>query len=204
MPSGSHDVSRISLNRTQKELELIFVFLMTMPTIPCVYYGDEIGMEYIAGLASKEGGYSRTGSRTPMQWSTEKNAGFSKANKAQLYLPIKTPYKINVQAQRSDPNSLLNKVRQLIDIRKKSPALRPNSKFEIIYAKSKRYPFVYLRNNGKETYLVVLNPSDDKEVMDLNICKNMICKAENGVKIKKTNCGINLHMEPISYGIFCI
>ena len=73
---------------TTDEMKLAFTFLLTMPGCPFIYYGDEIGMRYMHGLKSKEGGYERTGSRTPMQWSCATNAGFSAARPDDLYLPI--------------------------------------------------------------------------------------------------------------------
>ena len=61
-----------------------------MPGAPFIYYGDEIGMRYVEGLTSVEGGYGRTGSRSPMQWNATKNAGFSTAESENLYIPIDT------------------------------------------------------------------------------------------------------------------
>ena len=83
---------------------------MTMPGIPFVYYGDEIGMEYIPDMPSKEGGFTRTGSRTPMQWKKGKNAGFSDGAKELLYLPV-NENGVNVE------NSLLMKILCLIKLR---------------------------------------------------------------------------------------
>ena len=71
-----------------EEMTFAFAFLLTMPGCPFIYYGDEIGMRYMDGMPSKEGGYDRTGSRTPMQWDHSANAGFSSAAPANLYLPI--------------------------------------------------------------------------------------------------------------------
>ena len=66
--------------------------LLTMPGVPFIYYGDEIGMKFLPEVPNKEGGtlgkVQRCGSRTPMQWSKEKNAGFSTAPADELYLPI--------------------------------------------------------------------------------------------------------------------
>jgi len=111
--SSNHDFTRISVNRTQKEIELVFVFMLTMPAVPFIYYGDEIGMKYQRNLPSKEGGYERTGSRTPMHWLSDNNAGFSSATADKLYLPVGSEYKkLNVDYQNKIPHSLLNKVRQ--------------------------------------------------------------------------------------------
>ena len=68
------------------ELKVAFAFLLSMPGAPFIYYGDEIGMRYVEGLTSVEGGYSRTGSRSPMQWDDGVNAGFSTASAQKLYI----------------------------------------------------------------------------------------------------------------------
>ncbi|KFI48096.1 alpha-amylase family glycosyl hydrolase [Bifidobacterium biavatii] len=88
IPSGNHDMVRMRDTLTPDEMKLAFAFLMTMPGCPFVYYGDEIGMAYVHGLRSKEGGYERTGARTPMQWDDSTNAGFSAARRGDLYLPL--------------------------------------------------------------------------------------------------------------------
>ena len=63
IPSGNHDMIRMRDTLTTDEMKLAFTFLLTMPGCPFIYYGDEIGMRYMHGLKSKEGGYERTGSR---------------------------------------------------------------------------------------------------------------------------------------------
>ena len=83
--TGNHDMQRLAYRRTHEEVKVCMAFLFTMPGVPFVYYGDEIGMDYIEGLPSKEGGYIRTGCRTPMQWNDEKNHGFSESDTP--YLP---------------------------------------------------------------------------------------------------------------------
>ena len=75
IPSGNHDMSRIALTLDETEMKLAFAFLLSMPGAPFIYYGDEIGMRYVKGLTSVEGGYGRTGSRSPMQWDSGVNAG---------------------------------------------------------------------------------------------------------------------------------
>jgi glycosidase len=89
IPSGNHDTTpRLGNGRTPRSSELAFLLLLTLPGVPFIYYGDEIGMHSPVGLKSKEGGYGRTGARTPMQWDSTPNAGFSSASKEQLYLPV--------------------------------------------------------------------------------------------------------------------
>jgi maltose alpha-D-glucosyltransferase/alpha-amylase len=160
-PTGNHDTfPRISENRSVADMEMIYLFLMTMPGVPYIYYGDEIGMCAIHGLVSKEGGYQRTGSRTPMQWDNSVNAGFSQASASQLYLPVDDkPDRPNVAAQDHDPDSLLNRVRRLVDLRKKHPALCASGQFSVVCAEAGKYPFVYKRSTAQETILVGVNPA---------------------------------------------
>lgn len=68
IPSGNHDMSRISQRLDKKEIKLAFSFILTMPGAPFIYYGDEIGMRHLEGAKSVEGGFERTASRSPMQW----------------------------------------------------------------------------------------------------------------------------------------
>ncbi len=86
IPSGNHDMPRLARGRDMRDLKICFAFLLTMPGAPFLYYGDEIGMRYLAGLSSVEGGYFRTGSRSPMQW--EKRTGFGFTSSAKSYIPF--------------------------------------------------------------------------------------------------------------------
>ena len=108
--SGNHDLPRISVGRDDDELKCAFAMILALPNVPLIYYGDEIGMGYNERL-NKDGGYRRTGSRTPMQWSSDKNAGFSSAQK--LYLPINRDYnKRNIDNYSKDEKSLYNTVKR--------------------------------------------------------------------------------------------
>ena len=158
IPSGNHDLPRVSLGRTQEDLKLIFAFLLTMPGIPLIYYGDEIGMRYRADVVSKEGGYRRTGSRTPMQWTSGKNLGFSEGREEDLYLPIdKSEDAPNVEAQLADKNSLIHTVRKLIRLRKQAPVLWTDGEVEFYNHENGGYPLIYTRTYGDETYLICIN-----------------------------------------------
>jgi maltose alpha-D-glucosyltransferase/alpha-amylase len=75
LPSSNHDFVR-PRHRDDDDLKVLYTFLLTWPQLPFIYYGDEIGMRYVAGLTSKEGGFERTGSRTPMQWDDTALCGF--------------------------------------------------------------------------------------------------------------------------------
>jgi maltose alpha-D-glucosyltransferase/alpha-amylase len=162
VPIGNHDLSRIrSHGRNQQDLEVIFAFLLTMPGVPFIYYGDEIGMRQLTGIRTIEGAYGgRAGNRTPMQWSSAKNAGFSTAEPEKLYFPVDpNADSPNVAAQENDPNSLLNRVRKLIQLRKQQKALISYAEFVPVYAKENEYPFIYARAYEDEMILVILNPA---------------------------------------------
>lgn len=161
IPSGNHDIVRLACGRTQEDLKVAFAFLLTMPGIACIYNGDEIGMAHVRGLASKEGGYGRTGARTPMQWDSSESAGFSIADAARFYLPLDpSPNRPNVAAQESDAASLLNFLRELTSLRQKHPSLRAGSGLTVLHDSNKGYPFVYLRHAGEQRIMVALNPSN--------------------------------------------
>ena len=145
-------------------------FLFTMPGVPFVYYGDEIGMDFIEGLTSKEGGYIRTGARTPMQWNNEKNHGFSVSDTP--YLP--TDKRIGaptVDEQINDDNSLLSFVKRLITLHKEESALHADSPIRIL---NTEYPFVFERGVGEDAIVVAINPSDKEYSLNIPCAKEII------------------------------
>jgi len=160
IPTGNHDINpRLSKGRTMDELKLVFLFILTMPGVPFIYYGDEIGMRSF-DLPSKEGGYTRTGARTPMQWSGALNAGFSTTAPGRLYLPIDaSPDRPTVESQEQDPDSLLQHVRKLVAIRKSHPALQASAPFEVLFAQPGVYPLVFQRSGAEGTFIIAVNPS---------------------------------------------
>jgi len=161
IPTGNHDVPpRLAEDRTRAELRCALLFLFTLPGIPFIYYGDEIGMRHAYGLASREGGYERTGVRTPMQWDNGPNAGFSSAEPSQLYLPVETnPGNRTVTAAERDQDSVLHFVRRLVQLRKCFPALGSDGDFQCVYAEGGAYPFVFERSANGECFWVAVNPS---------------------------------------------
>ncbi|TDC18613.1 oligo-1,6-glucosidase [Streptomyces sp. 8K308] len=159
LPTANHDFSRLACGpRTAEQLPAAFAFQLTWPTLPAIYYGDEIGMRFVPDLPDHEGSqlserYNRAGSRTPMQWDDSPNAGFSTAPADQLYLPIDPdPNRPTVAAQRADGGSLLHLVRRLIALRKATPELGAGSQVEVLHT---GYPLTYLRGGR---YLIVVNP----------------------------------------------
>ncbi len=160
IPSGNHDMDRMARTLDEKEMKLAFMFLLTMPGVPFVYYGDEIGMHYVENLKSVEGGYGRTGSRSPMQWDNSTNAGFSSAPSDMLYIKQDSSRsKINVENEERDENSLLNTVKKLISLRRENAALMNTADFKILYCEKGEYPLIYARETEGEKIIVALNPS---------------------------------------------
>jgi len=162
LPLGNHDLSRLNIKRSTDDLEIIYAFSLTMPGVPFMFYGNEIGMRQLYGLPYVEGAYKpRAGGRTPMQWTSGKNRGFSEADPERLYLPVdEAPDAPNVADQEQDPQSLLNRVRRLIQLKKSEKAFKAYAEFVPVYAKPDTYPFVYARANGDDAALVILNPAD--------------------------------------------
>ena len=109
-------------------------------------------------LTSKEGGYNRTGSRTPMQWDHTPNAGFSAASPEKLYIPQDPDEnRPTVEKQMADEHSLWREVQALIALRKAHPALNNCGGYELVSA---GYPLVYRRSAPGENITVIVNPAD--------------------------------------------
>lgn len=214
LPLGNHDNARLGNRRSDKELEIIYAFGFTMPGVPFLYYGNEIGMRQLPGnWPQVEGAYQpRNGARTPMQWSDGKNLGFSTADASKLYLPVDpSPDAPNVEAQEKDPNSLLNKTRSLIKLRHSEPALANYAEFVPIYPAADAsspdvYPFVYARAAGKDVVLVMLNPKAEASEATFNINvkfkKTKLLAGDHfDIKYNKQNGEMTIHMPPTSYAI---
>jgi maltose alpha-D-glucosyltransferase/alpha-amylase len=164
MITGNHDTKRCSFNLDDTERRLAFSMIFTMPGAPFLYYGDEIGMAY-RWLPTKEGGYHRTGSRTPMQWSNGKNLGFSDAEAEKLYLPVDpNPMGSTVESQEADENSMLHYVRSLIALRQANPDLGNYSSFAVYSARKGSRLFAYKRG----ALLVAVNPGAESKKLKLD------------------------------------
>ena len=158
----NHDTLRPRFNMNYDELKLAYAFLFTMPGVPFLYYGDEIGMRYL-DLPTKEGGYFRTGSRTPMQWDNTKNLGFSEGCADALYLPVDPAEDApTVAAQENDPDSLLNTVRAILKLRHSEEDLQADAPYETVCAE-KGKPFVYRRGR----LLAAVNPAGEPLSADI-------------------------------------
>jgi maltose alpha-D-glucosyltransferase/alpha-amylase len=154
------------MDNDRRRIELLNSLLLTLPGTPVIYYGDEIGMGDNVHLGD------RNGVRTPMQWNGDRNAGFSTAEPARLYLPpITDPVygyqAVNVEAQRRSPASLLQTIRRLIAARKTSRAFG-RGRVEFLRPANQRV-LAYLRRHGSEVLLIVNNLSASAQPVELDL-----------------------------------
>ncbi|MFC0009896.1 maltose alpha-D-glucosyltransferase [Devosia nitrariae] len=156
------------LQNDRRKIELMNSLLMSMPGTPIVYYGDEIGMgdNYYLG--------DRDGVRTPMQWSADRNADFSRVNPQQLYLPtIQDPIygyqAINVETQQSDPSSLLNWMRRMIAVRQQHKAFGRGS-MTLLYPRNRKI-LAYVREHEGERILCVANLSRAAQAVEIDLSR---------------------------------
>lgn len=199
IPTGNHDLPRYSLGRTEEELKVVNAFLTTMPNIPFYYYGDEIGLRYQKNLPSKEGGYNRTGSRTPMQWSNRKNKGFSEGDAQNLYLPVDTSEEApTVEEQMNRSGSLLNTIRELLVFRKSHEVFGVDAPVEFLNREDHGYPLVYRRKTENESYIVAINPSGKEQRIRCLQGKKYQTALQNKAIIRESE---DFLMAPVSYWI---
>ncbi len=154
------------MDNDRRKIELMNSILLSMPGTPIIYYGDEIGMGDNIYLGD------RTGVRTPMQWTPDRNGGFSRADPAQLYLPaIMDPVygfsAINVEAQTRSLSSLLNWMKRLIGVRKSSNVFGRGT-LTFIRPKN-RAVFSYIRQLDGEAILCVANLSRTAQAVELDL-----------------------------------
>lgn len=159
------------MERDRRRVELLNSLLLSMPGTPTLYYGDEIGMGDNIYLGDRDG------VRTPMQWSIDRNGGFSRADPASLVLPpIMDPLygyqSVNVETQSGDPHSLLNWTRRMLAVRKQSKAfgrgtlkmLSPSNRRILAYTRE------YTGPDGKhEIILCVANVSRSAQAAELDL-----------------------------------
>ena len=156
------------VDNDRRKMELLNSILFTMPGSPFIYYGDEIGMGDNIYLGD------RNGVRTPMQWSGDRNAGFSTADPELLYSPlISNPvygYQIvNVESQERTPSSLLNTMKKLIAARKKYKAFGRGT-IEFLQPRNGTC-LVYIRSYQDENLLIVQNLSDSPQPVELDLSR---------------------------------
>ncbi len=154
------------LDNDRRKIELMNALLLSMPGTPVLYYGDELGMgdNYYLG--------DRDGVRTPMQWSADRNGGFSRANPQALYLPpIQDPVygfqAVNVEAQQNEASSLLNWTRRMIGVRKQHEAFGRGT-LSLLYPRNRKI-LAYVRRYGEEDILCVANLSRQAQATEIDL-----------------------------------
>ena len=158
-PLMENDVERIKLMNS---------LLFSMPGSPIIYYGDEIGMGDNIYLGD------RNGVRTPMQWTPDRNAGFSRADPQRLFLPVNQDpiygyQAVNVEAQLREPNSLLNWMRRLLAVRKTSHAFGRGRL--VMLRPGNRKVLAYLRELDSEAILCVANLGRSAQPVELDLAR---------------------------------
>jgi maltose alpha-D-glucosyltransferase/alpha-amylase len=156
------------LGNNRRRIELMKGLLLSLPGTPVIYYGDEIGMGDNVYVGD------RNGVRTPMQWSGDRNAGFSSANRQQLYLPVITDPEyhyeaVNVEAQQANPHSLLWWMKRLLDLRRRHKAFSRGS-LEFLHPENRKI-LAFLRELEDETILVVANLSRFVQHTELDLSR---------------------------------
>jgi maltose alpha-D-glucosyltransferase / alpha-amylase len=154
------------VDHSRRRLELLTSLLFSFPGTPIIYYGDEIGMGDNVYLGD------RNGVRTPMQWTGDRNAGFSRADPAMLYAPpIMDPVygyqAVNVEAQQRNPSSLLNWMRRMIALRKKHKTFGRGT-FQFLPSKNPRV-LTYVRRWEGEAILCVASLSRFVQPVELDL-----------------------------------
>ncbi|MFD1330523.1 maltose alpha-D-glucosyltransferase [Methylopila musalis] len=154
------------MERDRRRVELMNSLLLSMPGTPVIYYGDEIGMGDNIHLGDRDG------VRTPMQWSIDRNGGFSRADFASLVLPpIMDPlygyFAVNVESQARDPHSLLNWTRRMLATRRQHPAFGRGT-IRFLFPQNRRV-LAYLREHEGETILCVANMGRSPQAVELDL-----------------------------------
>ena len=154
------------LENDRRKIELMNSLLFSLPGTPIIYYGDEIGMGDNVYLGDRDG------VRTPMQWSPDRNGGFSRADPSQLYLPpiMDSVYgyaAVNVEAQERNASSLLNWMKRMLSMRQQNKALRTGA-LRFLYPGNRKV-LAYLRESDGEVILCVANLSHSAQAVELDL-----------------------------------
>ncbi len=152
------------LQNNRRKIELLMILLFSLPGTPILYYGDELGMGDNIYLGDRDG------VRTPMQWSADKNAGFSRANPQKLYLPViidpEYHYEtINAELEENNLSSLLWWTRRVITMRQRFSAFRRGT-LQFVHSQNPKV-LSFLRSDGEQNILVVINLSRFSQVAQL-------------------------------------
>ncbi len=156
------------MERDRRRIELMNALLLTMPGTPVLYYGDEIGMGDNIFLGDRDG------VRTPMQWSVDRNGGFSRADPPSLALPaIMDPLygfqAVNVEAQERDRHSMLNWIKRMLAVRREYQAFGRGA--QRFLRPANRKVLAYLREHGDDTILCVANLGRTAQAVELDLAE---------------------------------
>jgi maltose alpha-D-glucosyltransferase/alpha-amylase len=156
------------MQNDRRKIELMNGLLLSMPGTPVIYYGDEIGMGDNIYLGDRDG------VRTPMQWSPDRNAGFSRAHPQRLFLPpIMDPIygyeAVNVEAQSQNPTSLLNWMKRMIGVRQARHAFGRGT-LTFLYPRNRKI-LAYVREYEDEVILCTFNLSRNAQAFDLDLSR---------------------------------
>ena len=208
MPSGNHDFNRFTTEgrTTPDELKVAMTFFLTMPGVPFIFYGDEIGLKQNPNAPSTDGSGGRAGCRIPMLWDSSANGGFSTAPIDKIYIPQDPdPNRMTVEKEENDPASLLNYTRTLLKLRKDVKALGADASWKLVSSLDQPYPMVYERTWRGERCWVVLNPSGKQVAVTLpkeNTKPEIIGGNYKKVTYKQTRKGDTITISPISAAIY--
>lgn len=172
------------LDNDQQKILLAYSLLFTLPGSPIIYYGDEIGMGDNIEL------FDRNGLRTPMQWNSSCNGGFSTADPSQLYAPLiaREPYDVchvNVEDQQKNPNSLLNRLKHMIAVRKNNSAFATGHLQWV--EPENRTLAAYWRESEQGKLFICNNLSSKKQAISITLPRGLYTEIEDilsGGKIK--------------------
>lgn len=156
------------LDSDRRKIELLNSLVFTLPGSPIIYYGDEIGMGDNVHLGD------RNGVRTPMQWTGDRNGGFSKADPASLYLPLITDpvhgyQAVNVESQMQTPHSLLRWMKRMIEVRKPHKVFGRGT-IEFLRPTNEKV-LVHVREYDGESFLLVHNLAGSAQPVELDLRK---------------------------------
>jgi maltose alpha-D-glucosyltransferase / alpha-amylase len=156
------------LDNGRRQMELLYSLLLSLPGSPVLYYGDEIGMGDNIYLGDRDG------VRTPMQWTGDRNAGFSRADPAALYLPLLMDpvygyQACNVEAQERISTSLLQWLRRILQVRKQHPVFGTGD-YEPLYPDNRRV-LAFVRQLGADVVLVIANLSRFAQPVELDLTR---------------------------------
>jgi len=208
MPSGNHDFNRVCTEgrTTPDELKVAMTFFLTMPGVPFLFYGDEIGLKQNPNAPATDGSGPRAGCRIPMLWDGTANGGFSTCPIEKVYIPQDpNPDRMTVEKEENDPASLLNYVRTMLKLRKEVKALGADAGWKLVSSLDQPYPMVYERKLGNERCYVVLNPSGKQVTVTLPTEPSqpqLIGGSYKKCTYKQTKKGDVISISPISAAIF--